>query len=144
MPTLSLGIAGPFIGDRAFADAYQEPFRLASEGTWWQTETVNKKNSSQYDDVAGRWVGGWVGDESSAVPSEVVSFMRTCIQRTHPPSHTTESYQVPPDGRDLYIQRNALCAFPIHPLKIPEQAFGYHDLRQYHLFLSGKDCDMHL
>jgi len=101
LPTLSLGIAGPFIGDKAFADAYQEPYRVASKGTWWQSESVDVKNATRFDDVC-------------------------------------ESYQVPPTGHELYVQRNAMCAFPVHPLKIPQEAFGIHDLRQYHLFLPGK------
>ena len=105
LPTLSLGIAGPFIGDKAFADAYQEPYRVASKGTWWQSESVDVKNATRFDDVC-------------------------------------ESYQVPPTGHELYVQRNAMCAFPVHPLKIPQEAFGMHDLRQYHLFLSGKDCSL--
>lgn len=37
-------------------------------------------------------------------------------------------------------QREALCAMKVTPLRIPEEAFGMHDLRQYHLWLNGTDC----
>lgn len=30
----------------------------------------------------------------------------------------------------------------VAPLKIPEEAFGMHDLRQYHLFLNGTNCNI--
>lgn len=28
----------------------------------------------------------------------------------------------------------------VKPLKIPEEAYGMHDLKQYALFLNGRDC----
>lgn len=105
VPEMSLGIAGPFIGNKAFNDAYQEPFFQVMNGTWWQSESVDIKNTTRYDDVC-------------------------------------ESYQVPPTGHELYVNRQVMCAMPVKALKVPEEAFGMHDLRQYHLFLSGTDCSL--
>ena len=33
---MSLGLAGPMIGDEDFAKAYQYDYRDALNGTWWQ------------------------------------------------------------------------------------------------------------
>lgn len=35
-PATSLGIAGTFIGDKAFADCYQVPYKQAMGDCWWQ------------------------------------------------------------------------------------------------------------
>jgi hypothetical protein len=49
VPSLSLGLAGPFIGDQRFADVYYAPFRKATSDTWWQVETVDVNNRSNFD-----------------------------------------------------------------------------------------------
>lgn len=51
---------------------------------------------------------------------------------------TVEQYQVANDR--LYIVKEGICGFPIHPLPVPEVSYGMHDLKQYQLFLRGCDC----
>lgn len=51
---------------------------------------------------------------------------------------TVEGYQV--GEQDIYVDRDAICSFSIHPLPVPEEAYGMHDLRQYRLFTSGEEC----
>lgn len=51
---------------------------------------------------------------------------------------TVEFYQVGKD--ELYILTEAICMFVIHPLCVPHQAYGMHDMKQYQLFINGQDC----
>jgi len=47
LPTMMIGLAGPFIGDEEFTQTYQHPLRAAMEEQWWQIETVD--DASQRD-----------------------------------------------------------------------------------------------
>lgn len=40
-PASSLGIAGTFIGDQAFSDCYQIPYKQVMEDCWWQVRRVS-------------------------------------------------------------------------------------------------------
>lgn len=48
LPEVSLGIAGPFIGDQEFSDAYQNDLKNQIP-LWWQIESMNNYDMSQYD-----------------------------------------------------------------------------------------------
>lgn len=100
-PILSLGFAGPFIGDLVFSKSYLDNYSSIVKHNWWQIETIDINNSGKYDG-------------------------------------TVEGYQV--GNNEIYIDMNAVCSFPIHPLPIPEEAYGMHDLRQYRLYTSGTQC----
>lgn len=50
---------------------------------------------------------------------------------------TIEGYQV--GDNEIYIDNAVICGFPIHPLPIPSQSYGMHDLNQYRLFLKGTE-----
>ena len=39
LPAISIGFAGPFIGDEDFADTYQEPLKHLMGDQWWQART---------------------------------------------------------------------------------------------------------
>ena len=58
----------------------------------------------------------------------------------HPDQYdgTVEGYQV--GNQEIWVGMEALCSFPIHPLSVPDQSYGMHDLRQYRLFLLGTEC----
>lgn len=49
LPQLSLGLAGPFIGDQEFTRVYQETFKQQMGDNWWQIEAQNKYNSWDLD-----------------------------------------------------------------------------------------------
>lgn len=100
-PILSLGFAGPFIGDLEFSNNHLDIYFYIMKHNWWQIETVDQDNPTRYDG-------------------------------------TVEGYQI--NNNDLFIDMDAVCSFPIHPLSIPDQAYGMHDLKQYRLYASGKDC----
>ena len=51
---------------------------------------------------------------------------------------TVEDYQV--GDRQLCVLDEAVCRFRVHPLTVPMQAYGLHDLKQYRLFMSGEQC----
>jgi len=60
LPSTMLGLAGPFIGDRSFSDAYQTPLKQSMGDRWWQIETVSAYNSYTYDGtVEGYNVDQW-------------------------------------------------------------------------------------
>lgn len=60
VPATMLGLAGPFIGDRAFTDAYQRELKTLTGDRWWQVETVSAYNSYSYDGtVEGYNVDNW-------------------------------------------------------------------------------------
>lgn len=48
-PLMSLGFAGPFIGDGQFSRAYLDAYFYIMHHNWWQIETVNMNNPGQYD-----------------------------------------------------------------------------------------------
>jgi len=100
-PILSLGFAGPFIGDQQFSDIYLDGYFYVMNHNWWQIETVDMNNPNRYDG-------------------------------------TTEGYQV--NNNEIFIDMDAVCSFPINPLSIPDQAYGMHDLRQYLLYTTGRQC----
>ena len=50
---------------------------------------------------------------------------------------TVEGYQV---NGDIFIDRTMLCGFGIHPLSIPSEAYGMHDLKQYTLWFEPQVC----
>lgn len=100
-PLLSLGFAGPFIGDELFSHTFLLPYHQLMNGLWWQIETIDQDNPYNYDG-------------------------------------TVENYQV--GSNELFVWTDAICLFPIHPLPVPKEAYGMHDLKQYQLFMAGKEC----
>jgi len=57
-PILSLGFAGPFIGDALFSRTYLNAYFYIMDHNWWQIETVDMNNPSRYDGtVEGYQVG---------------------------------------------------------------------------------------
>lgn len=100
-PLLSLGFAGPFIGDEIFSNTYLTPYKTIMTERWWQVETIDQDNPRNYDG-------------------------------------TVENYQV--ENNQLSIFTDAICLFPIHPLSVPQEAYGMHDLKQYQRFIMGKQC----
>jgi hypothetical protein len=103
VPVLTLGLAGPFIGDEQFAMTYYSAYRSATKGTWWHVETEDKQNCQVHDG-------------------------------------TVEGYQIENKSHQIFIDAENVCTFPIHPLKIPEDSYGMHDLNQYRLFTKGRTC----
>lgn len=101
-PILSLGFAGPFIGDSLFSDVHLDGYFYVMNHNWWQIETVDQTYPSRYDG-------------------------------------TVEGYQI--GNNEIFIDMDAVCSFPINPLSVPDQAYGMHDLKQYRLYISGKQCD---
>lgn len=49
MPILGLGLAGPFIGDEAFASAHLEPYFGRMQGNKWQVEVVDVADTRRFD-----------------------------------------------------------------------------------------------
>lgn len=49
VPVMSLGLAGPFIGDKTFTDRYQVPLKELTANAWWQIEVQNKHKPSDVD-----------------------------------------------------------------------------------------------
>ena len=100
-PKMSIGLAGPFIGDLAFSDYYLDAYFYLLNHNWWQVETVDVNNLANFDG-------------------------------------TVEQYQTA--NNDIFIEQEALCAFPIQPLTIPTEAYGMHDIKQYRLDMNGENC----
>jgi pimeloyl-ACP methyl ester carboxylesterase len=50
---LGLGIAGPFVGDEAFTQVYLPPFQAAIGDRWYQLETVDVDDPSNFDGTVG-------------------------------------------------------------------------------------------
>lgn len=48
-PILSIGFAGPFIGDILFSDTYLNEYFYIMNHRWWQIETLNINDPNQYD-----------------------------------------------------------------------------------------------
>jgi hypothetical protein len=46
---LSIGLAGPFIGDKYFYDLYQARFKNNNLTIWWQVETIEIDHPSNFD-----------------------------------------------------------------------------------------------
>lgn len=100
-PRLSLGFAGPFIGDACFSKAHMDPYWAVMGQNGWLIETVDMDNPTRYDG-------------------------------------TVEGYQV--GDKEIFVDMDKVCSFPIHPLSVPDEAYGMHDLRQYRLYTTGKEC----
>jgi hypothetical protein len=47
VPAKSIGLAGPFIGDDQFTNAYQEPFKALVGDDWWQVRTLSHPPSAE-------------------------------------------------------------------------------------------------
>lgn len=48
-PEMSLGLAGPFIGDTIFTETYQKPLKDILGENWWQVESMNRYNNWEVD-----------------------------------------------------------------------------------------------
>lgn len=58
IPNMSFGFAGPFFSDQLFGKTYLDEFRVIMNGRWWQVETVDASNPSNFDGtVEGYQVG---------------------------------------------------------------------------------------
>lgn len=49
IPSFMLGLAGPFIGDELFSNIYQISLKNILKDNWWQVETINIYDNSEFD-----------------------------------------------------------------------------------------------
>ena len=120
-PKYMLGFAGPFVGDVVFTETYQYPLKDKLQDKWWQIETVDVNNPSSYDGT----VEGYNVNLPENDPWEAWNpFVKK------PPEDVTVN-------TPIYIEEDAICRIEIIPLS---DSYGMHDLKNYRLALTGKDC----
>lgn len=123
VPKYMLGFAGPFIGDVVFTETYQYPLKDELQDKWWQIETVDLNNPSNYD--------GTVEGYNVNVPAP----------GNDPWEALNPFVRKPPEdvvvNTPIYIQEDAICRFEIFPLS---DSYGMHDMKNYRLTLTGTDC----
>ncbi|KAM3572094.1 hypothetical protein VYU27_005891 [Nannochloropsis oceanica] len=111
LPAMSIGFAGPFIGDEDFTDAYQEPLKHLMGDQWWQAQTVNKYNTSEFDGTVEEYNMGQDG------PQIYIERDAVCGVYIKP----------------LPVDTNQTAS--------PHYSYGMHDLKNYRLLSDqGKDC----
>lgn len=82
LPEISLGLAGPFIGDEVFTRNYQKPFLEAMDQKWWQIEAVHKYNGWDVDGT----VSGYQVDHSPFLYIQQEAICRLSV------NHLSDSY----------------------------------------------------
>lgn len=68
-PLLSLGFAGPFIGDEKFSNNYLDGYFYVMQHRWWQIETTDANDPKRYD---GTVEGYQVGNNEIFIDMEAV------------------------------------------------------------------------
>jgi len=125
-PKYMLGLAGPFVGDVVFTNTYQKSLREVMGENWWQIETVDISNPSNFDGTVEQYNVN--NDDGGGFPTIVWDPFPHII--TKPKEDNTKT--------PIYIQKNVICGFYIHPLT---ESYGMHDLKNYRLMLGGLSCE---
>lgn len=77
LPVMSLGLAGPFIGDTNFTQTYQEPLKKLLGDKWWQVESMNRYNTMEVDTT----VEGYQVDRSPLLDIQQDAICRLSVDK---------------------------------------------------------------